>query len=175
MTQTIKNYDEIIINENTFVMMDIDDTTIKFEKLNKNWWKDNEPNSLEKWLKIIQEDKPILLDEIEFFKLLDKIKVTNSELIFITARYNTLDELTYQQLIHCGIPIKKEQIYHSYPKGKKILEIIENKIKETKESKEKVIQNIIFIDDHLDNIEDAQKYLKDYSVNYYLIEHINLK
>ncbi len=169
MIQTIENYDEIKISENTFLMMDIDDTIIKFEKIYKNWWKDNEPNALEKWLKIVQEDTPILLDKIEFFKLLNNIKETNSELIFITARYNTLCELTYQQLIQCGLSIKKEQIYYSYPKGEKILEIIKNK------TKEKDIQNIIFIDDHLNNIEDAQKYLKDYSVNYYLIKHINLK
>ena len=36
----IKNYDEIIISPNTLVIMDIDDTIIKFKSMNKTWWKD---------------------------------------------------------------------------------------------------------------------------------------
>lgn len=163
--KTIQNYDEIIIDKKTFVMMDIDDTIIKFETLHKNWWKENQPNAIEKWLKIIQEETPSILDELEFSKLLDRIKLTDSEIIFITARNEKLRDLTYEHLINCGLNIDREQIYHSYPKGKTLLEICEKND----------FDNMIFVDDHLDNIEDVQKYLKKYSVQYYKMEHKNLK
>jgi hypothetical protein len=174
MFQTIKNYDEIDILPNSIVMMDIDNTIIKFEKLYKNWWKDNEPNALEGWLKIIKEEDPKMLDEIEFTILLNKIKNTNSEIIYITARDEELRELTYKQLIDCGIKVSTNQIYHSYPKGNKMIEIYKEK------SKTKEIQNIIFIDDHSYNIEDAQLNLSKYleysniQIKYYLMNHKNL-
>ncbi len=168
MINPIQNYDEINISENTLIMMDIDDTIIKFETLHKNWWKENEPNALEKWLKIINEEKPTMLDSEKFTELLERIKTSNSEIIFITARYESLSELTYTHLIECGLSINKNQIYHSYPKGKKLLDICEE-MKKTRD-----IQNYIFVDDHLDNIEDVQKYLSQYEVKYYMMNHINI-
>jgi hypothetical protein len=176
MFHTIKNYDEIQMNENSLIIMDIDNTIIKFEKLHKNWWKENEPNLLdilEEWLKIIKEEQPIMLDEIEFINLLNKINQTKSELIFVTAREENLSELTYNQLTNCGLSIEREQIYYSYPKGKKILEICQTKNQNQNKNKQNN-QNIIFVDDQLYNIEDVQKYLIDYNVTYYLIEHKNL-
>ena len=119
MFQTIKNYDEIEILPNSIIMIDIDNTIIKFGKLYKNWWKDNEPNALEGWLKIIKEEKPEILDENEFTKLLNEVKNTNSEIIYITARDEELRELTNKHLIDCGI--LTTEIYHAYPKGKKII------------------------------------------------------
>lgn len=174
MFQTIKNYDEIEILPNSIIMIDIDNTIIKFGKLYKNWWKDNEPNALEGWLKIIKEEKPEILDENEFTKLLNEVKNTNSEIIYITARDEELRELTNKHLIDCGI--LTTEIYHAYPKGKKIIEIYKEK------SRTKQIQNIIFIDDQYYNIEDAEIYLSKYleysnsivQVKYYLMNHQNL-
>ncbi len=165
----IKNYDEIMIKKNTLVMLDIDNTIIKFKTLYKNWWKDNEPNNpnlIDEWIRIVREEEPLMLDFDKFMNLLIKIKETNSDVIYITARNESLDELTYRQLISCGVSLNREQIYFSYPKGKKLLEICNDK----------KYNNYIFVDDHLDNIEDVQKHLtKDYDVDYYLMNHINLK
>jgi FMN phosphatase YigB (HAD superfamily) len=166
--KTIKNYDEINVEMNTMVFMDIDNTIIKFEKLHKTWWEENKTENksepLDKWLKIIKEDTPIMLDKNKFLIFLEKIKETNSDIKYITARYESLRELTYHHLVECEIPVNKDNVYHCYPKGDKILEIC-NEI---------TPQNIIFIDDHLDNIENVMEKLKEYNVDYYLIHHSNL-
>jgi uncharacterized HAD superfamily protein len=169
MNKEIKNYDEIIINEDTLVMLDIDNTVIKFKSLYKNWWKENEVNNknlIEEWIKIITEEEPIMLDFDKYMDLLTKIKDTNSDIIYITARNENLNELTYQQLTSCGIFLNREQIHYSYPKGIKIKSLLEQS---------KKYKKYIFVDDHLDNIEDVQKHLTEYIVDYYLMNHINLK
>ena len=180
MIKSIKNYDEIIIKPNTLVILDIDDTILKFDSLHKNWWKDTQnaykeiygenddiskTKTFNDWINIISNETPRSLDEEELFKMMKRIKDTNSEVFFITARDKSLVEITLKNLKDCKLDITEQQVYHHWPKGQKALEVYQDKYSHLK--------NIIFVDDHMDNIEDVMKYMCSYDVDYYYIQHIN--
>lgn len=171
----IKNYDEIIISSNTLVIMDIDDTIIKFKSMNKTWWKDiNEyykciydhitarKLAYNDWHKIIATEIPELLDESLFFDLLNRIETSNSKLILLTARDILIKPSTLKNLKDCNIDIHPDDVHHDMFKGKKIKELCENC----------EYSHIIFIDDLLDNILDVEKTMPN--VQCYYIEHENL-
>lgn len=176
MIKNIKNYDEIIIKNNSLIILDIDETIIKFNTINSTWWNDikkyyelyhNKEKAdnlaLQDWINIISNEKPELLDEELFLDLLNRIELTNSKLILLTARDQTLNEITIQNIKDCNINIDSNNIYHSYPKGLKVLELYNSHN----------YNNIIFVDDKLDNIKDVQDKLKNNNINLYLITHQN--
>jgi predicted secreted acid phosphatase len=181
MIQTIQNYDEIIINQPTLVVLDIDDTILKFDTLHKNWWKNTLDNyktiydefesnkrTFDDWVKIISNENAKLLDEEKLFEFMQRIKDTNSEVFFITARDKSLTDITLKNLKECKLDITPEQVYHYWSKGKKVLEVFQEKYSHLK--------NIIFVDDHMDNIEDVMSKFNDYvyNVDCYYIQHVNL-
>jgi len=167
MEKLIHNYDNIQVQPNSLVVMDIDFTVIKFELLHKSWWVDTKRNyetkygkklaeeyALKEWTRLITLDKAYLIDPASFQKLLTRIEETNSRLIFITARDESLHDLTVRQLRESGLTdIDPDTIYYSYPKGKKLLDVYTEKYSH--------LQKIIFVDDGMDNLEDVKKYIPD--------------
>lgn len=173
----IKNYDEIIVHPNTLVILDIDNTIIKFNSMGKTWWKDRVEyyerhhdkeitNQLvyDDWKEILDIETPELLDGNSFQDLLKRIELSNSKLMLLTARDIAMKDITMNHLKDCDIQIESEDVHHSYPKGKKVKELYE----QYKSDK------IIFVDDHLDNVEDVELEMKEYNIECYLIEHEHL-
>ncbi len=173
----IKNYDEIIVEPNTLVILDIDNTIIKFNSMGKTWWKDrieyyqrhNDIKTANKlvyddWKAILDIETPELLDGNSFHDLVKRIELSNSKLMLLTARDISMNDITLNHLKECDIQINPEDVHYSYPKGKKVKELYE---------KHKC-NKIIFVDDHLDNVEDVELEMKDYDINCYLIDHENL-
>ncbi len=173
----IKNYDEIIIELNTLVILDIDNTIIKFNSMGKTWWKDrieyyNRDNDIENsnklvyddWKSILDIETPELLDSNSFQDLIKRIELTNSKLMLLTARDISMNDITLNHLKECDIQIESDDVHYSYPKGKKVKELYE-KFQSNK---------IIFVDDHLDNVEDVESKMKEYNIDCYLIDHENL-
>jgi hypothetical protein len=173
--KVIKNYDEIILQPNTLIIMDIDDTLIKFNSIGKTWWKDiNEyyakhndvkiakQLAYNDWKSIIEKEKPELLDTELFLELLDRIDNTNSKLILLTARDVEMKPYTLKNIHDCGIHIEPEYVHHAWPKGKKVKELYEKYPGD----------HIVFVDDYLDNIEDVIKEVPNSIC--YLIEHEKL-
>lgn len=176
----IKNYNEIVVPDNTLVVLDIDETIIKFNGLHNTWVselrkyyelfhekKKADQMALNEWINIISTEKPELLDEELFLDLVDRVKKSNSDLILLTARNKELCDVTIKNLKDCNLDIDSNDIYYSWPKGNKLVEVYNNKY---------VGKNVIFVDDKLDNLEDVEKSLKENNINItsYLITHEKL-
>jgi hypothetical protein len=177
----ISNYDEIIIEEKSLVILDIDETIFKFKNIDCQWWKDNienyeklgynnnEANNLiyDVWTTYIQENDPILLDKDKLLDLFDRIEKSNSHLIMLSARTENIREITHNNLLKCNIKIDDSKLYFSKEKGYMINKLLE---------KYDDYKNIIFVDDLEKNILDVKNKLYNCEVmlNLYIIKHINL-
>jgi hypothetical protein len=184
MIKHINSFSEInTIKPETLLVLDIDDTVMSFPDISKKWWSEtyhkfinenynkenayNKTNSL--WIDYIIKSKPILNDEKNFLNLLEQISINKCDLIFLTARDNSLSELTVKQLNECNLNVNPMKIFYSKYKGNEleyIIKIIYPNIK-----------NIIFVDDLLDNLKDvAYKFnnpkLFKYNLELYKIKHI---
>ena len=163
----IKNYHEIVIQSNTLVVLDFDETIIQFKGMYETWWEDYKRNNsyifvYREWLKLISSTLPNLLDSVEFARLMNRIQLTNSKLVILTARNVKLCELTLQQLTYCNIHLPLEDIYFSDKKGKTM-----NSLK-----RRYSYSNIVFVDDKKKNIDDVK--LWNPEVNCYHIIHKNI-
>lgn len=168
----ITNYDQIVLQDDTLLVMDFDETIIHYPYINSNWWGDTSTEYAKKdpetaeiktyndWMDIVIKHKARMLDEEEFNKLLLLVKNTNSTIVIVTARHNRLTRLTYNELKDCGIYNDIEQVYFSNKKGITIKQIKHNH------------KHIVFVDDKLSNINDV-KYYNSHAVVYHM-NHINL-
>jgi predicted ferric reductase len=142
---TINTFNDIPIIEKTLVLCDIDETllTTKIIKLVSN--KDN------KMVKLCY--LPKYTDKDGFLALLEKIKITNSKLIFITARRSTFAQITYNQFKLLDIDKNVYPIFFcgETPKSK----IVKKNINLNNFS------NIIFIDDLKYNLYHMKKEFSD--------------
>lgn len=169
---TINNYDQIVLQENTLLVMDFDDTIIHYPYIDSNWWGDTSTEYAKKdpetaeiktyndWMEIIIKHKARMLDAEEFNKLLLLVKNTNSTIVIVTARHTRLTRLTYNELKDCGIYNDIEQVYFSNKKGSAIKQIKHNH------------KHIVFVDDKISNIDHVKYYNPEATV--YHINHINL-
>ena len=163
----IRNYNEIEIIPYSLVILDIDETILSFSPITRNWWNDMKKTHTDdyaylEWVKIISENEPYLLDEQELFKLIDKINRSNSKLIFLTARNSKFQEITFKQLVYCGLSILRQDIYFSDKKG---ITVYDLKRKYTH-------SHVIFVDDRISNVLDVSQWNPD--VKCYHLNHINL-
>ncbi len=162
----INSYNQIQIDSDSFVIFDIDETLIYFDNINPKWWKDTydkyyalyadydkaDSLSLEEWIQLINFSTPKAIDICGFNKLSQKIyKFDNSKIIFLTARDQSLKDLTFKQLIYCGFDLSKFDIYFSSDKGSLIKELRKNYPN----------NKIIFIDDLKSNISDVKYHNPD--------------
>jgi predicted secreted acid phosphatase len=169
----ISNYDQIIIKKKSLVILDIDETILKFDGFDNQWWEDQKKIYKDEvyniWINNITNKDPILLDQELLFKLIKIIEDTNSKLIIVTARLEENRELTKQHLEKCQIKINNRDIYFTKQKGDIIYKLLINKYINYK--------NIIFVDDlqkNIDDIKDSLDNLQDKSIDLYKITHINL-
>lgn len=170
--QCISSFKNININTNTLVICDIDDTLLK-SKMNLNHFyqmiKDNfialsTYTPLNKTINLSQEDK--LKDAMDmqqyynqvsgfihtdldgFTQMLDIIKQTQSHLIFLTARSQTIEDYTKQNFKEIGINYDDFTIY--YTNNKKI------KGQYIKDHIDLSSYNlVIFIDDNINQLESV--------------------
>lgn len=182
MINNIVNYDEIKLIPNSLLVFDIDETILKFPNIHQQWWEFNynehyrfyEINHakklvLNKWINIVSNVQPKILDDLCFRNLVENAINMNCKIIYLTARdKELLADITQKNLNSCNITFDIDDIYYSKSKGNKLLEIMEN-------YKLNSINDIIFIDDVLSNVEDVQSKLSDkYNVHLYHMNHINL-
>jgi hypothetical protein len=167
----ISNYDEIIVLNKSLVCIDLDETIIHFPGINQSWWENrkkaydliddltSDQMAYKDWLNIIHTNTPKMLDEIQFNKLMERVKITGSKIVIITARNNRLEELTIKHLLDCNINIS--DVFYSNKKGDMV-----NQIKRLHNGP------IIFIDDIIRNINDVKNINPE--VTTYHMKHINL-
>lgn len=180
----ISNYDEILIENKTLVILDIDETIFKFNNIDYQWWIDNinryiklgydyvvaEKIVYKKWINYIKISNPILLDKDKLFELFIRLEKTNSHLIILSARTEDIRELTHNNLLQCGIKIDDYNLFLTKNKGDMINKLLLNEYIDYK--------NVIFIDDLEKNIIDVKDKLNYFNNNYniklYWLKHINL-
>jgi FMN phosphatase YigB (HAD superfamily) len=171
MIRTICNYDSIEIPPNSLVAFDIDNTVIKFDNLNKKWWEDTKEKHGEEtatniWIETIKRSTASLIDESSFIRLMEKINDTQSGIVFITARDKSLKPYTMKHLEQANLYICPTVVYHSSHKGKTLLQIYKKKYSH--------LQKIIFVDDHMDNVEDVRDKLSHLNPDCYFLQHEKL-
>jgi predicted secreted acid phosphatase len=189
MINKIVNYDEIKLMPNSLIVFDIDETILKFQGINQKWWDFNYNEYyryyemsharklvLNKWFDIVSTSQPKILDEVCFNDLIKNANKLNCKIIYLTARdKEQMAEVTEKNLNSCNISFNVNDIYYSKSKGDKLLEILESIKNQMENYKTSSINDIIFIDDVLANVNDVQKKLSNrYNLHLYHIDHINL-
>ena len=169
------------IKPKTLVVLDIDETILRFQQIDNKWWDDTYTRLLpyykEKtsthvelmWIKHISNNKPILLDKDNFYIFLKNIENENCELILLTARNKSISFLTMKHLESCGLNINLSRVFYNINKGVELQKIVTTIFPD--------IQNILFVDDLEENLTNIQyvfsnEKLSKYNLELYKIKHI---
>ena len=158
----ISTFSELPDVENSLYVFDIDETMIVFEEVSDEWWSRNfekiynetkdceyASNRMGKlFVEVIKKNKHLPTDIDGFRKIENSLGETNNTIVFLTARPQTLETITYRQIETLGLR-NTYPIYFSSEKG--------FKMRWLKEKMQTTYENIIFVDDKIYNIEDVKK------------------
>lgn len=155
MATKLNSFNHVIIPRNSLVVLDIDDTVIKFEEMGRSWWAEKESQvghdeTLRIWIENAHVFNPVLTEPDAFPSFLQRIFDANAYLVFLTARCATLKELTMTHLTKCGINVAAHNVYFSRNKGECLKSIVQTG----------GFCQVIFIDDMEYNIESVITALK---------------
>lgn len=154
----INTFYKVEIKSNTLVLCDIDETLLFYDEINSEWWKKkidyyinvNKCDSsnanrlaLNEWAEHIKENYPKHTDKSGFENLLINVKDSKSKLIFITARYPDVKQITEDHFNYLGLKSSEYEVHYlgGSSKGQYIKNIDTDNY-----------DNIIFIDDLDHNI-----------------------
>lgn len=171
MITTINNFDEIIIVPFSLVVLDIDETILKFEDINSKWWKskfnryyrETQSSDLadilshQDWIKVVSNMQPDLVDN-NFHNFLEKTKNNNCETILLTARTPNLRDMTNIHLDNVNLQFDK--IFFNSDKGEELYNIVQNNYSN--------ITDIIVADDRLHNLHDIKSKFSETKFNLHL-------
>jgi FMN phosphatase YigB (HAD superfamily) len=179
MFETITNYNDIILKKNSLLIFDIDETIMKFDGINSEWWKNKfdyyyknyndydkaDDLTLKEWINHIHLNKAELIDRHKFFdKLYKAHHEYNCEIIFITARNINLKDITEKHFTECDISDYIHKIYYDENKGLLLKQLLKDKYKNHK--------HVIFIDDNKRNLEEVYNENKDtHELSLYLFNY----
>jgi hypothetical protein len=156
------SFKDVCIPNNSLVVLDVDDTVVRFEEMGRGWWamRENELTLLHgkkiardivmrEWIHGAHIYTPILTDPDEFPGFLQRVFDAGAHLIFLTARSEELRQLTEFHLTSNGINVQSSQIYFAREKGVALKSIVQSN----------GFSNVVFIDDMEHNLESVQKEL----------------
>ena len=159
----IKTFRDVPVPTKALVVLDIDDTVMRFEELGRGWWakKETELTKLvgkakareevmREWVSGAHIYKPILTDPEDFPKFLTRVFDAGAHLVFLTARSAELRQLTEFHMSACDIAVESERIYFSREKGAAVKSIVGSG----------GFSKVVFIDDMEHNIESVLSELK---------------
>lgn len=164
MYTSISTFSQIILKPNSLLVLDIDETTLKFPfggtYIDADWWKHHfdhyyslnhdfdfaDNKAYEKWLEHIHSVQPEFTDKKGLMDLLELANTMNIPVIFLTARPFSLANITITHFESLGIINK--QIYYAgnIDKGTTLKNIILTQYS--------LVQNVIVIDDLDQNLSD---------------------
>ena len=152
----INTFDDVILfSENTLVICDIDDTILhypdcmekcmqKLQKMYPNMTYDFYLRSLENLIYQYKYDEtPVHTDPDGFNNLLNRIKKTNGNLIFLTARTKSYEEKTVEHFDNIGLVYDEYEVHYTdniITKGQYIEKYLMDHIQKANQ--------VIFIDDY---------------------------
>ena len=180
MINTINNYDEIKIIPKSLIIFDIDETILILPKIDYGWWhkqfdyyvtiyNDNTKATdmtILDWHILTSHICPLMLAYIKFVNILYEAKKFDCEIILLTSRSPILSSITEHHLNSVGLNMFKNKIYYACNKGDKIFEIV----------KSSSYENIIFIDDNINNLQQAKIsfwMIKNPKLHLYQMKHKN--
>ena len=162
-SRRVTSFHDIHVPPNSLVVLDIDDTTIRFEELGRHWWIEREAEFkkthshqeardlvMAEWIEGARVFKPILTDPDGFPAFLERVFSAPAHLIFLTARSPDLRQLTEVHMTSCGITVDTEKIYYSRDKGPTLRAIVEPQ----------AFSSVVFVDDMEHNLESVTIALK---------------
>jgi hypothetical protein len=156
MINIINSFDQIKLKRNSLVLSDIDETILRFDPIDGNWWRRQfdfhyqinkdynaaDTYASEKWIEIVTIHKPSHTDSIGFFRLIERIKRSDSCLEFVTARNTKLIPYTQKHFEDLNLNYMDWVVHHLSGKSKG--QYIQSNFKLNE------YDHVIFIDD-LDN------------------------
>jgi hypothetical protein len=163
MIKKIKLLSEIIPKKNWLTIFDIDDTLLKFENINNDWWETQIKHhhnttgckklavdtALAEWKELIAINEPTHVDKNGFEYLVEQIKSTNNDkIILVTHRSNDILQHTLDHLKKLDIVYDELHLTAGGSKGNQIISILET-------YKDHDIKGVIFVDDKESNIIDV--------------------
>jgi predicted secreted acid phosphatase len=154
----IKRFDSILIQFNSLVLCDIDDTVLNYKNETEEYWKTHnhgDDPKYRKWANLINNVEPKFTCDT-FKEFYDVIKNTQSELVFITARDSIHKSMTENQLEKLGITGHEIYFLEGNLKG----DFIKNKFE--------IGRHTIFIDDNEKQVYDV--YEKNSHISIYHFE-----
>jgi hypothetical protein len=159
----IKSFRDVHVPTKALVVLDIDDTVMRFEELGRSWWAKKEAELtaihgyakareevMQQWVAGAHIYMPILTDPDDFPKFLTRVFDAGAHLVFLTARSADLRQLTEFHMTSCGIDVESERIYFSREKGATLKSIVGSG----------GFSKVVFIDDMEHNIESVLSELK---------------
>lgn len=177
MLKQIKKFNEIKLISNSLIVLDIDETIIKFDNINKKWWSntfdkhysitkdyDHADNlSLDEWISHVTITEPKLVDD-KIYEWIDLTDKHDCDLIFLTARKKSLKNITFLHLNKVNLSFDENKIYFNENKGDELFNIANKEYSHKK--------NIIVVDDIKSNLIDIQDKFTDTSFNLHLYNMI---
>lgn len=172
----IKKFNQIDIIPESLIVIDIDDTLIKYDGIDFIWWKNkvNKYYTLTKntdlseilanqdWNKLIEKCNPELVDDcVHYF--IESAKSKKCHIILLTARNNVIKDLTKEHLSKVNLYF--EHIYFNENKGDEIVKIMNFDYLDS-------CKNIIVIDDREQNLIDIKNKIDSTKFNLHLYKII---
>ena len=170
MYKSINKFDQVTIPKKSLVVLDIDETTLKYCDVEPGWWKETfhyyyeihnchdtaEELCLDLWKEKIGSTLPAHTDEKGFFDLVRYCKDNECELIMVTARNDSLKGITHEHLNYLNIYDIEVYFACGGNKGHLIRDIIGHVNITHDIPLHKPYDQIIFIDDLEQNLKDVK-------------------
>jgi Protein of unknown function (DUF2608) len=154
--RNISSFEDVVIIQNSLIVIDIDDTLIKYSQFNQTWWINKiqhyhtltkkyelaEHLANEEWNKHIETCEPEIVDKY-IHDFIDMAKSKDCHIVLLTARNDIIRELTKKHLLEVNLYF--EHIYFNKDKGAELVKIVETDYAG-------IYKNIIVIDDMEKNL-----------------------
>lgn len=154
----IVSFAAVMVPQRALVVLDIDDTVMRFAELGRGWWRDREKELaaayssdvvrelvMREWIDGAHIYQPLLTDPDSFPQFLERLWAADAHLVFLTARHAELRKLTELHMSACGIEVETEQLIFARQKGGALKALVEAQ----------GFKDVIFIDDMEHNLEDV--------------------
>jgi acid phosphatase class B len=163
MLRVINSYSAITLVARSLVVFDIDDTLVNFPDYGLDWFKakkagyeetmskeEADRRTIQEWRAAVSALDPAPIDKEGFHSFCQQAEVQGCDIIYLTARSETLKETTHRHLQY-ALSLSSDHVYFGEDKGPVLAEIIK--------TLPRTYPHIIFVDDYVKNHESVRSTL----------------
>lgn len=176
----ITSFNQINITKKSLIVLDIDETTLQFPLINEKWWKTTiayyktiyncnhdtaNGHAYQDWLRHVTETNPSHTDSVGLNQLFTKAYKTDSDIIFLTARFPDTIHITKNHIDYLGITDIPIWFTGGESKGKHLKTIHTNIFNHH--------DNIILVDDMDHNLHSVKNTIFDNDANVYCYKFLH--